>query len=119
MEQLYFTTRVLGKKAADRLTRQRVTQTIRSHNSDIVQAILLHNLQLGYKMDVTLNNNKIGIARFDGISTATLDDLSIGDAWRGGFDSISELAFALKRAGFRFKPIDQYEFYRIRFRWLF
>jgi len=119
MEQLHFTTRILGKKAADRFNKQQVTQTIRSQNSDIVQAILIRNLQLGYKMDIILDNNKVGLARLDGISTATLDDLSIGDARRGGFDSISELALALKRAGFRFKPLDQYEFYRIKFSWIF
>jgi len=46
------------------------------------------------------------------------DELSIDDAKRGGFDNRFELAYALKRAGYRFKPLDEYLLYRCHFTWL-
>lgn len=116
MEHLHFTTRVLGKKATDRLKRGQVTQTLRSWG--IAKTILSREVELGYMIDITLDGNKIGLVQLKDVSPITLDSLSIDDARRGGFDSISELAFALKRAGYRFKPIEQYQFYRIQFMWL-
>jgi len=44
--------------------------------------------------------------------------LDIDDARRGGFGNRFELAYALRRDGYRFQPINNYEFYRIQFTWL-
>jgi len=118
MEQLHFTTRVLGPLAAYRLGEHQVTQTIRSYTSSIVQAILTGRLKVGVQMQVTLDDRIIGLAEYVIMDTVTLDTLTIEDARRGGFDSISDLAFALKRAGYRFKPLNEYELFRIQFAWL-
>jgi len=48
----------------------------------------------------------------------TWEALDIGDAQRGGFNTLADLAQALKRAGYRFKPLNEYELYRIQFAWL-
>ena len=117
MEQLKFTTRVLGPAAAYRLEQYQVTQTLRSHNDSIVQAILLDRIQ-NRQMQVILDNRMIGLAQYDSISLMCLGQLTISDAQRGGFDSISDLTLALKRAGYRFMPIDMYRLYRLQFTWL-
>ncbi|GAJ09002.1 unnamed protein product, partial [marine sediment metagenome] len=44
--------------------------------------------------------------------------LSVEDARRGGFDSLADLEQALKRAGYRFRPLNDYQLYRIQFAWL-
>lgn len=117
MEQLKFTTRVLGPVAAYRLEQYQVTQTLRSHNSSIIQAILLDRVK-NRQIQVILDNRMIGLAQYDAINLMCLGQLTIGDAQRGGFDGIPDLTLALKRAGYRFMPIDMYRLYRLRFTWL-
>ncbi|MBA7592135.1 hypothetical protein ES708_34312 [subsurface metagenome] len=52
------------------------------------------------------------------MDAVTWADLGIDDAHRGGFDTLADLEQALKRAGYRFKPLNQYEICRIQFSWL-
>lgn len=118
MERLHFTTRVLGLLASYRLEKYEVTQTLRSHTSDIVQAILTGRIKIGDRIPIILDENVVGFAEYTYMDLVGLDNLTINDAHRGGFDSISELAITLKRAGYRFKSIDKYRFYRIQFQWL-
>ena len=118
MEQLNFTTRVLGPLAAYRLEQQQVTQTLRGYSGSITQAILTGRLKRGDQMQVLLDKRMIGLAQYVILDTISLDNLTIEDARRGGFDSISDLALALKRAGYRFQPLEDYTFYRFQFSWL-
>ncbi|MBA7555231.1 hypothetical protein ES705_47887 [subsurface metagenome] len=118
MEQIRFTTRVLGPAAAYRLEKRQVTQTLRSESDSITNAILNGRLSAGDRLEVVLDGIIAGHAKLISMDTVILDGLTIEDARRGGFDSISELALALKRAGYRFQPIEDYTFYRIQFTWL-
>jgi len=52
------------------------------------------------------------------MDAVTWEQLDIDDARRGGFDNRFELAYALKRAGYRFMPLDKYQLYRCQFSWL-
>jgi len=117
MERLRFTTRVLGKKATARLESYEVTQTLRSQSSSIVIAILSDGLKVDDMMQVVLDDRMIGLAQHVFMETVTWGQLDQDDARRGGFDNRFELAYALKRAGYRFKNISDYEFYRIQFTW--
>jgi len=117
MQTINFSTHVLGSLAALRLKREEVTQTLRAKDSSIVEAILSGKVKVGDQVRIALNNPILGIAKlslFDRVSWAELD---IDDAHRGGFDSLQELGLALKRAGYRFKSLDGYTFYRIQFQW--
>ena len=118
MEQLHFTTRVLGNKAASRLEQHELTQTMRSEASSIVLAILGGGLKVSDAMQVILDDRMMGLAELLRMDTVTWGQLDIEDARRGGFDNRFELAHALKRAGYRFMPLDKYQFYRCRFSWL-
>jgi len=118
MEQIRFTTRVLGPIAAYRLEQEQVTQTLRGYSHDITQAILTGRLRVGDQIQVILDDRMVGLAQYVILDTTWLDNLTTEDARRGGFDSVNDLVLALKRAGYRFRPIDQYNFYRIQFSWL-
>ncbi|MBA7716655.1 hypothetical protein ES703_125729 [subsurface metagenome] len=118
IESLRFTTRVLGPKAAHRLEQGEVTQTIRSESSSITQAVLSGKLKPGDLMHVVLNNRLIGLAEYLILDTIIWPDLDIDDARRGGFDNRFQLAYALQRAGYRFMPVDKYQFYRCQFTWV-
>ena len=118
MEQLKFTTRVLGPVATCRLKQHQVTQTLRSHSSDIVQSVLLGRLKVGDYVRVILDNQMIGLVKWVWLDTPRWIDLSQADAKRGGFDNLADLEKALQRAGYRFRPIDMYKLYRIKFSWL-
>jgi hypothetical protein len=117
MEQLRFTTRVLGKKATARLENYEVTQTLRSESSSIVIAILSGGLKVGDMMQVMVDDRMIGLAQHASMETVVWAQLDQDDARRGGFDNRFELAYALKRAGYRFKDLNDYQFYRIQFTW--
>lgn len=117
MERLNFTTAVLGRKAASRLRARQVTQTIRSGNSGIVLAISDGRAKPGDLMQVALDEELLGYANLMGKDNAQLHDLTHDDARRGGFDNRFELFYALRRAGFRFKPLGEYVFYRCQFAW--
>jgi len=117
-EQLHFTTRVLGAAAAYRLEQRQVTQTLRSENDSVANAILQGRVSAGDKLEITLDSIVAGHAELVSMDAVTWEALDIDDARRGGFGNRFELAYALRRAGYRFQPINSYEFYRIQFRWL-
>lgn len=114
--ELRFTTRVLGPLAAYRIMKHRVTQTLRSGSDKVVEAILHEHISADERLEIGLDGISAGQAELVSMNMVLLDTLTIDDARAGGFDSISELALALKRAGYRFLSI--HEFYRIQFRWL-
>ena len=118
MERLHFTTRVLGPAVAYRLEKRQVTQTLRSESDSRTNAILLGRVSAGDHLEVFLDRIFVGHAELVSMGTVTWEALGIRDARRGGFDSLDDLSEALKRAGYRFKPLNQYELYRIQFAWL-
>ena len=117
MIKLNFTTRCLGAKAAQRLKDKQVIQTIRSEKSDIVQALTDRTLKLGDTIEVLLDGEQIGMATCLNIDPVKWHNLDIADAQRGGFDNRFELASALKRAGYRFKDMEEYFFWRCLLSW--
>jgi len=117
MEKINFTTAVLGAKATARLREHQVTQTIRSATSSIVLAVNDGRLTSGDMIQVTLDDEFVGYARFTGMEKMSWGRLTLEDARLGGFDNRFELAYALKRAGYRFKPLDEYPLYRCHFTW--
>jgi len=117
MERLNFTSRVLWPKATARLKDHKVTQTIRSRSSSIVLAINDQRVKPGEAIQVALDDEFIGYAHFLMMDKVSWGDLGEDDAWRGGFDNRNELANALRRAGYRFKPLDEYTLYRCLFTW--
>ena len=118
MEDLRFITRVLSPAAAYRLEKRQVTQTLRSESDSITNAILNGRVSAGDRLEVVLDGRLVGHAEFIFMDAVTWEALGIRDARRGGFDSLDDLSEALKRAGYRFKPLNQYELYRIQFAWL-
>ena len=117
MEKLEFATQVLGAVAAGRLREKKVTQTLRSPNCSIVNALIHGSLTIGDRVEVTLDNEFIGHAYPADVDRINGASLTPADAERGGFDSIEDLDKALQRGGYRFKKLDGYQFYRIRFDW--
>jgi len=118
-EQLHFTTKVLGPAATYRLEKRQVTQTLRSESDSITNAILLGRVSAGDRLEVVLDNLLLGEAELVSMDAVNWEALRIDDAHRGGFDSrLEDLQAALKRAGYRFKPLNEYELYRIQFTWL-
>ena len=115
MERINFTTAVLGAKATARLREHQVTQTIRSGTSSLALAVNDGRLTPGDMIQVTLDDEFVGYARFTGMEKTSWEQLTQEDARRGGFDNRFELAYALKRAGYRFKPLDEYPLYRCHF----
>jgi len=118
LEQIRFTTRVLGPIAAYRLEKRQVTQTIRSYSSSITQAILLGRVSANNRLKILLDAILTGHAELTLMDAIKWEGLGIDDANRGGFDTLDDLEMALRRAGYRFKPLNQYKLYRIRFIWL-
>lgn len=117
-EQLHFTTRVLGPAAAFKLEKRQVTQTLRSKGDIIPNAFLLGRVSPSDRLVVLLDGLLVGKVKLLSMHAITWEALSIDDAHRGGFDTLPELENALQRAGYRFKPMDNYHFYRIQFTWL-
>ena len=117
-EQLHFTTRVLGAAAAYRLEQRQVTQTLRSESDSTADAILNGRVSAGDRLEVLLDSRLVGRVELISMDAVTWEALDIDDARRGGFGNRFELAYALRRAGYRFQPINSYEFYRIQFTWL-
>ena len=118
LEQIRFTTRVLGPAAAYRLEKRQVTQTLRSESDSITNAILNGRVSAGDRLEVVLDSILVGCVELVSMDAITWEALDIDDARRGGFGNRFELAYALQRAGYRFMPLSQYELYRIQFRWL-
>ena len=117
-EQIRFTTRVLGPAAAYRLEKRQVTQTLRAESGSITNAILLGQVSAGDRLEVLLDRIFVGRAELVSMDAVTWEALGIRDAQRGGFDTLADLEQALKRAGYRFKPLNDYQLYRIQFTWL-
>ena len=117
-EQIRFTTRVLGPAAAYRLEKRQVTQTLRAESGSITNAVLLGRVSAGDRLEVVLDSRLVGNVELVSMEVVTWEALDIEDARRGGFDTLADLEQALKRAGYRFKPLNEYQFYRIQFTWL-
>ena len=117
-EQLHFTTRVLGTLPAYRLAKRQVTQTLRSENNSITNAIINGQVSAGDKLEIRLDTTIVGHAELISMDAVTWEALDIEDARRGGFDSLDDLSEALRRAGYRFKPLNAYQLFRIQFSWL-
>lgn len=118
MFRLNFTSKVMGPAGTDRLREQRVTQTLRSPSCNIVRELKYGRLTPGDFFEVALDGEVIGIAGLEFCDRRNGLFLAAEDVERGGFDDGLELEKALKRAGYRFKGVEQYTFYRIRFRWV-
>ena len=118
LEQIRFTTRVLGPATAYRLEQRQVTQTLRSESDSVTNAFLLGRVSAGDRLEVVLDSRLVGNVELVSMEVVTWEALDIEDARRGGFDTLADLEQALKRAGYRFMPLNQYELYRIQFTWL-
>ena len=118
LEQIRFTTRVLGPAAAYRLEKRQVTQTLRSDSNPITESIISGRVSTGDRLEVFLDRILVGNVELVSIDAVTWEALGVDDAHRGGFDTLADLEQALKRAGYRFKPLNQYQLYRIQFSWL-
>ena len=117
-EQIRFTTRVLGPAAAYRLEQRQVTQTLRSESDSVTNAIKLWQVSAGDRLEVLLDGIVVGQAELVSMDAVTWEALDVDDARRGGFGDRCDLAYALQRAGFRFMPLNDYQLFRIQFRWL-
>jgi predicted DNA-binding protein YlxM (UPF0122 family) len=69
-------------------------------------------------MEVMLDKRPIGLATYIAMDVVNWEYLNLDDARRGGFDTLDDLGQALKRAGYRFRPLHNYRFYRLQFTWL-
>jgi len=118
LEQIRFTTRVLGPVTAYRLEKHQVSQTLRANRSGITESILNGRVTGGAHLEVVLDGIPVGRAAFVSMDAVTWEVLEVGDARRGGFDSLDDLELALKQAGYRFRPLNDYQLYRIQFMWL-
>ncbi len=118
MERLHFTTRVLGPAAAYKLEKRQVTQSLRSESDSVTNAAILGRVSAGDRLEVLLDNIVVGHVKLDSMDAVTWVALGDDDVRRGGFGNRLELAQALQRAGFRFMPMTDYQFFRIQFTWL-
>ena len=109
MEQLYFTSRVLGPVAASRLENRQITQTLRSESGSIANAVLLGRVSADDRLEVLLDSRLVGCVELISMDAVTWEALGVDDAQRGGFDTMADLGQALKRAGYRFKPLNDYQ----------
>ncbi|MFC1983990.1 hypothetical protein ACFLVO_03145 [Chloroflexota bacterium] len=113
MEQLHFTTKVLGPLSAYRLKEKQVTQTIRSSGSSIVHALLSTKSKIGERLEVKLDGRPIGLAEYISMDVVNWEYLNLDDSRRCGFDIVDSLHQALMRAGYSPRPL-----YRLLFFWL-
>lgn len=115
LSELNFSSRVLGNDAAWELCKHEVIQTIRSHASVpcYEDGTLYDNI-----IPVYLDGNYVSAAEVYKIQSLRFVDLTEFDAKIGGFATLECLKKALKRAGFRFRPLEQYSGYRVRFKWM-
>jgi len=118
LEQIRFTTRVLGPAAAYRLEKHLVTQTLRSASSSITSAILNGRVSAGAQLEVFLDGIPVGHAKFVSMDAVYWEYVNLTDARHGGFDTLADLEKALRRAGYRFRPLNDYHLYRIQFIWV-
>lgn len=117
IEQIRFTTRVLGPAAAYRLEQRQVTQTLRSESDSVTNAILNGRVSAGDRLEVLLDSVLVGHAELVSMDAVTWEALDGDDARRGGFGNRFDLGQALQRAGFRFIPLNDYQLFHIQFSW--
>lgn len=116
--QIRFSTHVLGPVAAYRLEKHQINQTLRSASDSVTNAFILGRVSAGDRLEVFLDGILVGKVKLISIDVIPWAALNADDARRGGFDTLADLSEALKRAGYRFKPMDDYQFHRIQFAWL-
>ena len=117
-EQIRFTTRVLGPAAAYQLEQRQVTQTLRSDSNPLTESIIGGRVSAGDRLEVLLDRTLVGNVELVSMDAVTWEALSGDDARRGGFNTLADLEQALKRGGYRFRPLNDYQLYRIQFTWL-
>ncbi|GAI39515.1 unnamed protein product [marine sediment metagenome] len=117
-EEIRFTTRVLGPVAALRLEKRQLSQTLRSESNPLTASIISGRLSASDHLDVFLDRILVGHVELISMDAVTWETLGVDDARRGGFDTMADLEQALRRAGYRFKPLNEYQLYRIQFTWL-
>ncbi len=117
MYTLSFSRRILGPEASLKLGRHQVTQTIRAASNNVVQAALSRQLWSRELVRVTLDGEDLGLVSVVACERLPAIGLTDADAQRGGFSTLEELQLALKKAGYRFKPLIDYVFYRVQFVW--
>lgn len=117
-EQIRFTTHILGPGAARRLEKRQITQTLRSESYSLTASILNGRVSAGDRLEIALDSIIVGNAELVSMDAVTWGSLDSDDALRGGFESLKDLEAALKRAGFRFQPLNDYQLFRIQFAWL-
>jgi len=118
LEQIRFTTRVLGPVATYKLERRQVTQTLRSGSEVITDAIIRGQASPGDRLQIVLDGRSVGHVELLSMDAVSWGHLNLDDARRGGFNTLPELEAALRRAGFRFKLLNEYHLFRIQFVWL-
>lgn len=118
MFELDFTTRVLGVEAVERLRKHRILQTIRSQSSKIVKAWQNGEMKPTDEINIRLDGSRVGRAYLAHVTPEDHGLLNAQDATLGGFPSVAHLHRALLRAGYRFKPLSEYQLYRVRFSWI-
>jgi len=118
LEKIHFTTRVLGPGAAFRLEQHQVTQTLRSESSSLTSDIINGRVSSGDRLQVLLDTIIVGQVALHSMDSVNWGYINLDDAERGGFDSLDDLEKALQRAGYRFRPLNEYKLYRIQFFWL-
>jgi len=109
-KKLNFHARVLGLLPTIQLTRGHVLQTIRSRK----ETAPFFSMR-GFRVQIHLDDIFLYNAKITGIRSTNLGSLNQFDAECGGFESLDELQSALKRAGFRFQPLKEYEGFAIGF----
>lgn len=107
---LAFTSRVLGPKPVEQLKAGKVLQTVRSRK----EAAPFLTKQ-GSEVPIALDGRPLYRARITSIRRAMLADLTDFDAEIGGFENVFQLRSAARRAGFRFRPFEEYECFCIQF----
>ena len=110
LADIYFSKNILGASGMEKLKQREITQTLRL--TTFVMATNEFNIM---ERATILGAVFVGRGRLVSVDFVRMKDLTIDDATRGGFDTISELKKALNRAGFRFKA--EYLMQRMRFRW--
>jgi hypothetical protein len=84
MEQIRFSTHVLGPVAAYRLEKRQVTQTLRSASDSVTNAVILGRVSAGDRLEVFLDGILVGKVKLVSMNAITWEVLSIDDARRGG-----------------------------------
>ena len=120
--KLEFSSKVLGPSASDKLLHKQIIKTFRSHKYAERTLGTYKRYGLDWfkeeEVDVHLDGLFIGQATISYCRyPRSINDLQAKDAWYAGFSTKEKLFAALKRAGFRFRPLADYKFVEIVFQW--